>query len=147
LLPVGTDTGSGAARWDGPSSAKAGENFTLQLSVQSDQPILSIPMAVGFDPKVLQVTSVSEGDFLRQGGAPTSFTSRIDPNGQVVLTGIRTADTGATSLGAVAILNFRVIAASSAQTAIQLLSIAPTVVGGRTISIPLPLPQVIQLSN
>jgi general secretion pathway protein D len=146
-VPVATDNVPGVARWDGPTSAKLGESFALQLSIQSEQPILSIPMAVGFDPKVLQVTSVSEGDFLRQGSAPTSFTSRIDPNGQVVVTVIRTADTGATSLGAVAILNFKVIAAPSAQTAIQLLSIAPTVVGGRTISIPLPLPQTIQLSN
>ena len=114
--------------------------------MQSDQPIVSLPMAVGFDARVLQVNLVAEGDFLKQGGAQTSFTSRIDPAGQVLMTGTRVGDTGATTSGSVATLNFRVVGASSPETRLQLLTISPIVLGGRSISAPLPLPHVIRLS-
>ena len=140
-------SGPATLRWQGPTQLKIGDTFALQLMMQSDQPIVSVPLAVGFDPRLLQVTSVVEGEFLRQGGAQSSFTSRVDPNGQVLITGTRAGETGATALAAVATINFRVGAASSTETRVQLLTIVPIGLGGRSVAAPLPPAHTVQLST
>jgi general secretion pathway protein D len=132
-------------RWQGPAQLKVGDNFALQLLMQSDQPVVSLPLAVTFDARILQVASVVEGDFLRQGGASTSFTSQVDPSGQIILTGTRSGDTGATAVGTVATINLRVAAAVSSETAVRLLTIAPIGLGGRSIAAPLPPPHNIRI--
>jgi general secretion pathway protein D len=133
-------------RWQGAGQLKVGETFPLQLLMQSDQPVMSVPLALGFDARLLQVTSVVEGDFLRQGGAQTSFTSRVDPNGQILMTGTRAGETGATAVGAIATINFRVAAAISPETQVQLITIAPVGPGGRSIAAPLPAPHSVRIS-
>jgi general secretion pathway protein D len=65
--------------------------------MQSEQPITSVPIAVGFDTRVLQVVGVAEGDFLKQGGAQTRFSSRVDPAGHILMTATRASDGGATA--------------------------------------------------
>jgi general secretion pathway protein D len=120
-------------RWQGPADVKVGDTFAVQLVMQSDQPVVSVPMAVGFDPRVLQVVSVQEGGFLRQGGAAANFASRVDPAGQVLVTGTRAGDTGATNIGVFATLNLRAVAPSASETRLQLLTAAPIGLGGRTV--------------
>ena len=142
----GAPVGGAALSWQGPTQLKVGDSFAVQLTMQADQPVVSIPMAVGFDPRILQVVSVLEGEFLKQGGAQTSFTSRVDPNGQILMTGTRAGDSGATALGSVATINLRVVAAPTPETRLQLLTISPIVLGGRGISAPLPLPHTISVS-
>jgi len=130
--------------WQGPTQMKVGDTLTLQLVMQSDQPITSLPMAVGFDNRVLQVTGITEGDFLKQGGAQTSFTSRVDPNGQILMTGTRTGDGGATNASSVATITFRALAPADASR-IQLLTIAPVGLAGRSIAAALPMPHNVQV--
>jgi general secretion pathway protein D len=143
---ITASTGAATLRWQGPSQLKVGDTFALQLLMQSDQPVVSVPLAVGFDPRMLQVTSVLEGDFLRQGGSQSSFASRVDPNGQVLLTGTRAGETGATALATLAVINFRVLAAVTPETRVQLLTIAPVGLGGRSVAAPLPLPHIVQVN-
>ena len=50
----------------------------LTLSMQSDQPVVSVPVAMSFDPKVLQVVGVTEGSFLKQAGGQSAFEYRVD---------------------------------------------------------------------
>lgn len=137
-------SGGAQIQWQGPAQSKAGDIFALQLMMQSDQPVINVPAAIGFDPRVLQVVGVTEGDFLKRDGAQTSFTSRVDPNGQVVLTGTRAGDNGATALGALATVNFRAIAAANASQ-IQLMTVAPTGPGGRPVAVASPQPYAIQV--
>jgi general secretion pathway protein D len=144
-LPAATGAAA-QLRWQGPTALKVGDTFAVQLMMLADQPIVSIPLAIGFDPRALQVVSVTEGDFLKQNGAQTSFTNRIDPNGQILMTGTRAGESGATALGAIATINLRVLAATAPETRLQLLTISPIVLGGRGIASPLPLPHVITLS-
>ena len=139
-------TGFAVLGWQGPTRIKVGEAFSVQLMMQADQQVVSVPMAVGFDARTLQVTSVVEGSFLKQGGAQTSFTSRIDPSGQILMTGTRAGDSGATSLSSVATINLRAIAAPTSESRLQLLTISPVVLGGRGISAPLPAPHVITIT-
>lgn len=133
-------------RWQGPTKLKVGDTFAMQLIIQADQPIVSIPLALGFDPKTLQVISVKEGEFLKQGNAQTSFNSRVDTNGQILMTATRAGDSGASGSGAIATVNFKLIAASNPETRLQLITISPLVLGGRSITAPLPLPHVISIA-
>jgi general secretion pathway protein D len=132
-------------RWQGPDALKVGDTFALQLLIQSDQPVVSIPLAVSFDPNVLQLSSITEGDFLKQGGGQTSFTSRVDNNGQAILTVTRQGESGATVLGSIATFNFRAIAASP-ENRVQLLAISAVGLGGTSVNAPLPLPHEITVS-
>jgi general secretion pathway protein D len=140
-------SGGAILRWQGPADVKVGDIFAVQLLMQSDQPILSVPLAVGFDPRMLQATSVSEGEFLRQGGAQTSFASRVDPSGQVLATGTRSGDTGASALGVLATINFRAIAAISPEARVQLLTVAPVGLGGRSIAPSAAPAHVVRVTN
>jgi general secretion pathway protein D len=133
-------------RWQGPADLKLGDAFTVQLLMQSDQPIVSLPMAVSFDARALQVVSVTEGDFLRQSGAQTSFATRVDPSGQILITGTRAGNAGATVPGTVATINFKVISAAEPLTRVQLLTVAPIALGGRGSQVALPPPFEIKLA-
>jgi general secretion pathway protein D len=99
---------------------------------------------LGFDPKVLQVISVTEGGFLKEGGVPTTFTQRIDANGQVSISSSRNSKAvGATSPGVVATLSLRASpSVTTTQTQLQLLSVSPTGLAGKSIGMPTlaPLP-------
>lgn len=132
-------------RWQGPDALKVGDTFALQLLIQSNQPVVSIPLAVSFDPNVLQLTSIAEGDFLKQGGAQTNFTSRVEDNGQAILTVTRQGESGATVLGSIATFNFRALAASS-ENRVQLLAISAVGLSGTSVNAPLPLPHEITVA-
>jgi general secretion pathway protein D len=129
---------AGAAQllWQGPTQLSTGDSFALQLVMQADQPVVSLPLAVAFDPRVVQVADVSEGGFLRQNGGETSFSYRVDPGGQVLLTGTRSGAGGATSQDVVATINFRAVAPGDSR--IELLTIAPVGLGGSAIKAKLP---------
>jgi general secretion pathway protein D len=140
-------SGGATLRWQGPAEVKVGDIFAVQLLMQSDQPVVSVPLAVGFDPRMLQATTVSEGEFLRQGGAQTSFASRVDPSGQVLVTGTRSGDTGATALGVFATINFRVTSAITPESRVKLLTVAPVGLGGRSV-VPSPAPaHMVRVTN
>lgn len=138
------DTPTSALRWLGPADVKAGETFSVQLMMQGAQPIVSLPIAVGFDNRALQVVSVVEGDFLKQGGAQTNFSSRVDPNGQILITGTRSGAGGATTPGTVATINFRPLTGTES-TQIQLLTATPLGVGGVPVAVPAAAPHTVSI--
>jgi general secretion pathway protein D len=136
--------GGAQLRWEGAQQLKVGDTFTLQLAMQSGQPVTSLPLAITYDETVLQPSGVTEGSFLKQGGAQTSFTSKIDPDGQILITGTRNDKGGATGSGNFASINFRSLAPANA-SAIQLLMVAPVGVGGSTIPAQAPAPHMVQV--
>jgi general secretion pathway protein D len=136
-LPFGTQAaaqvgGSAQLLWQGPAQARVGDTFALQLVMQADQPVVSVPLAIGFDPRLLQVANVSEGGFLRQGGAQTNFNFRVDPAGQVLMTATRAGSGGAIAADAIATIEWRALAAGAAR--VELITIAPVGAGGATIN-------------
>lgn len=138
-----TPTGA-QLQWQGPTQVKVGDSFTLQLTMQSDQPVTGAPLTIGFDNKVLQVVGINEGSFLKQGNAATSFTSRVDPTGKIMITTARSGDDGATALASVVSVNFQAMAVADG-TPVQLLAIAPTGIAGRAVATQLPLPLTLQV--
>lgn len=119
-------------QWQGPTSIKVGETFAVQLMMQSDQPVTGLPMALAYDSKVLQVVNLAEGEFLKQGGAKTSFNSRIEQGGRVLLTATRIGDGGATNLSDVATITLKAIAAAAASR-LQVVASTPIGVAGKSL--------------
>lgn len=142
-----TATGPAILRWQAPPLVKVGDTFQVQLVMQSDQPVVSVPAAMSFDPRILQVVSVQEGDFLRQGGASSSFASRVDPSGQVLFTGTRAGESGATAIGVFATLTMRAVSPTTADTRLNLLTASPIGLGGSTVPAQSPQPHLLRVAN
>jgi len=103
---------------EGPPQVKAGDSVTVSLSMSADQPVASASSTVSFDTTKLQFIGVTEGDFMKQGGAPTSFSSRIGA-GQVQLSNSVQGGMGAASTGTYAVLGFKALAPAS-QTSVKI---------------------------
>jgi general secretion pathway protein D len=138
-------TGSIFLNWQAPSEIKAGEQFSVIVSIQSEQKLLNMPLMLGFDPQVLQAVSAQEGDFFKQGNAQTSFSYRLDPvQGRVFASLIRqpanAQDTGINGGGSVIRVNFKALKASD-PARLQLLSATPE----PAVSVTLPPEQEIRI--
>lgn len=144
-------TGSAQAVWLAPGQAKVGESFSVQLVVNSPQPIASIPLAIGYDPKKLEVVNVTEGDFFKQANAPTRFEARPDPAaGQIYVTDTLvgndpSAGTGPAGQGSILTATFKTIASAN-PSSLSIVSMAPVGLNGTAIPISLPSPQAIVLA-
>jgi general secretion pathway protein D len=113
-------TGAGVAQMtiQGPSQVKVGDSVTVALNMQADQPLTSASTTLSYDTTKLQFTGVTEGDFMKQGGAATSFSDRVVQGGQLILADSIVGGTGASEPGTFAVLTFKALAAAS-QTSIQ----------------------------
>jgi general secretion pathway protein D len=122
-----------------------GEQFSAVLQVQSQGPLRGLPLLVGFDPQALQVVSVQEGAFFKQGGAATSFNQRVDPaQGKVFVALVRQnpggTDAGVNGTGGVVTVTFKAVKPGPAR--LQLLSASPEPAAAVTA---LPIDQVVKV--
>jgi len=122
--PLVAAIGGFRLNWQGPPQVKVGDQFSLTLRLQSQPAIASLPMLIGFDPSLLQVVGVTEGDFLKQAGGQTNFTSRIDSQGGQIVIGVVRQGGGINGLGSVVSMNFKAIKAAP-KASVQLLSASP----------------------
>ncbi len=118
--------------WQAPAQVKAGEQFTAVLRLQSSAALTGLPALIAFDPQLLQVASVQEGDFLKQAGAQTQFSQRVDAaQGKVFVAGVRQNAQGPVAgingVGSVLSVTFKALKPPPAGTTarIQLLSLTP----------------------
>jgi general secretion pathway protein D len=82
----------------GMAQPNVGSTFNVQLVVNNVNDLYSAPMQINFDPKMLQVTSVSAGDFLSRDGQPVALVHREDPStGLISFTATRPPGTGGIS--------------------------------------------------
>lgn len=138
-LGGGVATGAGnsvALRWDAPAAVRAGDTFVVSVLARGDLPVTALPVVLSFDPQVLQVVAVTEGGFLRQSGATTSFTSQIDAAGRVSVTASRGGGTGAVNEAPAFALSLKVLSRpASGQATLQFVSAAPTGLQGRALAV------------
>ncbi|MCB4363297.1 general secretion pathway protein GspD [Hydrogenophaga taeniospiralis] len=134
------ETGATRMRWQGPSRVRKGDTVAIQLVLQSEQPVVSLPVSVAFDPKALQILSVSEGTLFKRSGGKSSFAHRVDPAGQVVLTSTTAAESGVSGSGVVATFNVRVLSSSPPETALGVTAAAPVGLQSATLELPPPPP-------
>ena len=119
------------AAWVGPAEVKQGEPFKLLLKVKSDGALRVLPLQAAFDPSVLQVVAISEGDFFKQGDGSSSFSSNVDATaGKFFISASRTAVMGAQGEGVVAEVTLRALN-PAAKTDVRLLTVEPVSDGGK----------------
>ena len=143
---VGTTSALGASvapigwSWSGVATATVGTAVQQQLMLSTPQPVSSISLTIGYDPSVLQVTDVVEGQLLTSDGTATTFTQRVDPStGQIraSITRAPTSTTGAIGQGAVVTLDLSPVAASTSSS-LRVISVTATAPDGTTINLPTP---------
>ena len=122
--------------WQAPAQVKVGEQFSAVLHLSSQAALRGMPVLIGFDPQLLQVVTVQEGDFFKQSGGTSSFNYRIDPTqGKVFVAAVRQSASnvgaGVNGAGAVVTVAFKALkpdgvpAASDITAKLQLLSASP----------------------
>jgi general secretion pathway protein D len=128
-----------------PGAARVGGTFEVSVALEPDQPIMSVPMSLSFDPRLFEVTAVQEGDFMRQGGVTSNFSSRVDrATGQIFATGTRAGAVGASSPGTLLTLSVRAIAPGAGNFSV--ITLAPIGLAGRTVVAPVPAAQAVSVS-
>lgn len=106
--------------WSGPNEARVGDTLELKVLVDAALPIRGLPLSVVFDKTRLQWVGAAEGDFLRQGGQPTSFSEAVDAEGGRVRLGLmRNQATGATGKGTLLSVRFKALAAGLAPVRLE----------------------------
>jgi len=123
-----------------PPQVKAGEQFSVAVRLTSSDSIAGLPLLLAFDPVALQVAGVQEGDFLKQGGAQTNFSQRVDPvQGRIFIAGVRQeagSSNGASGAGNVATVTFMAVKPGPAK--VELLSATPEPASAGTPIFPAP---------
>jgi general secretion pathway protein D len=91
--PAQPSTGSNAPvlSFDPPTIAAAtNQNFSVNVTLVGGQNVFSVPAQISFDPKLLQLISVSNGSALSQDGQSVALVHREDQNaGTVQVTATR----------------------------------------------------------
>jgi general secretion pathway protein D len=144
--PGGVALSVARASWSGPATLRVGEVFSVQLLARSDQALVNLQVAIGFDPKLMELLAVTEGGFMRQGDVATTFNQRVEGPGQVVASVSRPGPAGATAQGTVLTLNFRAMATTDAAL-VQLITAAGIGSDGQPVIVQLPEPKLIKLAS
>ncbi len=104
-----------------PASAfrVGGGPYTVPVSVMNAARLSTVTLTLTFDPSLLRVRSVSEGGFMRSGGANATFTQQAAP-GRVDITIVRSADAvGATGTGSLGAVLFDAVAPGTTQVTVS----------------------------
>ncbi len=115
--------------WKAPAEVKAGEQFVVTLEGASTAPLGMADLQLLFDPTMLTLVGVAEGDWMKRGGAATQFEDRSNVAAGRVIAGIRrNAPEGATGSGPLIAVTFK--AAREGQTQVFVTQVAPSRTGG-----------------
>ena len=100
-----------------------------------------MPLEIAFPQDLVEVVEVTEGTFLRQGDAPTSFTHAVNAaTGRIGAGSLRNDATGVNGQGTLLQLRLKAKAAGAAE--LKLTSLRPIGIGGTVEMAPLPATRV-----
>jgi len=75
-------------------SQKVGSTFVVNVMLNGPQNISSVPVQVAYDPKMLQLVNISNGDLLSKDGQPVALVHREDTRaGSIQMTATRPPST------------------------------------------------------
>ena len=132
--------------WQGPNQAQVGKEFSVSVRAETSQPLGTLSFSVDYDPAVLKIVRVAEGELLKQNGKKTIFTDKVDQKGGHVFVQVaRVGSNGATGKGDVAQLTFLAHTAK-AQSPIVITSPTPVSSDGRTLTLTQSGPLIMTLS-
>ena len=99
-----------------------GDTFTVQLGVENVVDLAGWQFDIGFDPVVLEVLEVKEGDFLKQEGATTFFQKGVINNRSGRITGFssaRLSEGGVSGVGDLLSVSFKAKAKGRTQLTLR----------------------------
>ena len=124
-------------KWRAPTEVKVGEVFVATLELNSPIGLRGAPMQFTFGKDKLAFVDIEEGDYFRQGGAPTSFSKSIEAaEGRARAGVLRNQATGTPGQGTV--LSFRLKALATGAAELSLSGIEPITLGEAAPKIPVP---------
>ena len=139
-----TATGNVQLQWQGPASVALGASVVLDLVAQASLPVANLPVTLAFDSSRLQLVGVTEGPFMKQGGATTSFSSRQLSAGQLAIADVAAGGNGASGQGVFATLVFKALAVAP-QATVTLSAAAPAGPGGAALAAVPPAPYALRI--
>jgi general secretion pathway protein D len=103
-----------------PQQTTVGSEFVVNVVLNGGQNIYSVPMQISYDPKMLELSDVTNGSFLSQDGQPVALVHRDDPStGTLQVTATRPPNAGGVAgSGTVFSLLFKAKAAGTATLSI-----------------------------
>jgi len=147
-LPANATAAPGAPvslTWLAPRQIKVGDTVTLQIMARSDTPLSDFPLTLTYDPSALQHMASNEGDFMRQGGAPSQFSSMPEPAGQVAVGLSKPGGAGASGSGVLVSFAFRGLATAS-PTSLSLSGATASASGGGSVPVQAPQPLALTIA-
>ncbi len=107
--PAGTSTLS----WRGASQASVGGQFSVELWAMASEAVSVVPLTLRYDPRVLSIVSVDQGDFMANAGTASTLSKRAEA-GTGIVRAVVTAAGGAGNPAEGALLRvvFKALAAS-----------------------------------
>lgn len=91
-----------------PATVNSGQQFNVDIKASSAQDLYNAVFVVTYDPKVLQVVTQSEGNFLNKDGGATSFQAfAANKRGELWISTSRLGPTGITGSGTLASVLFQ----------------------------------------
>lgn len=105
-----------------PSEMRVGSGpYTVPVSISGASRLTAVTVSITYNPALLRVRSVSEGTFMRQGGATPTFTQQVDSGaGRIDIAIVRSGDqVGASTTGLLAAVLLEPVAAGTGTLAIS----------------------------
>jgi general secretion pathway protein D len=95
------------------ATINTGEQFVVEINVSNVQDLFAVPLAVGYDPSVLELAEVQQGEFLSGEGQTPALVHRVDPQTGTAIISLSRApgSSGASGSGTLARLVFSALAA------------------------------------
>lgn len=132
--------------WQAPTQATVGKEFQITLEAQTSQSLGTLSFTLDYDPSVLTIVKINEGELLKQNGKKTIFTNKVDQAGGHIFAQIsRVGRDGTTGKGSIAIFTFTPRAAKS-QSPLIVTNPTPVSSDGKTLPLTLPAPLVITVN-
>jgi general secretion pathway protein D len=102
------------------ASIKVGETTTIGVAVKNAQDLYSVPLLIQYDPKVVSIEDVRQGEFLSGGQQPIAVVQRVDKErGQAIVSATRMPNTpGVSGNGTIVGLIVRGVAAGNSSISI-----------------------------
>lgn len=124
-------------KWRGPGEVKVGDVFVATLELNTPASLRGAPMQFAFSKDKLTLVDVDEGEFFRQGGAPTSFSKNIEASeGRARVGVLRNQATGTSGQGTLVSFRLKALAAGAAD--LSLTGIEPITLGEPAPKVQLP---------
>jgi len=100
---------------------KVGREVSIQIDVQEGKDLFGAPFYLIYDPKLLKVVKVSQGDFFKKDGKRSAFLQKVDPkSGRIIIGQTRLGNVGGMNgKGTLVLVTFKTVHAGKASLSFE----------------------------